>query len=63
VKVGNLVQLKRFAIGIPEGSIGLIYEREVSETGFHYYQVQFANYPHPRKFLGRDLEILDESVL
>ena len=63
MKEGDLVQLKRFAIGIPVGTIGLIYGYEVSETGYYYYQVQFANYSRARQFLGRDLEMLGESVL
>ena len=62
MKVGSLVRITRLALGVPKDTIGLITSiAVVTDSGFEYYMVQMCGIEVPRRWLGRDLEIINES--
>ena len=61
MKVGSLVRITRVSIGVPRDTIGLITSIAVSDSGFEYYMIQMCGIEVPRRWIGRDLEVIDES--
>ena len=61
MKAGSLVRITRVSIGAPKNTIGLITGIVVAESGIKYHTVQMCGIEVPRRWLGRDLEIISES--
>ena len=62
MKPGNLVRIPKARIGVPRDTIGLITSIDVgSDSGFVYYMVQMCGIEKSRRWLGRDLELINES--
>jgi len=64
MKVGDLVNITRRAVGVPAGTIGLIAEKVTAENGTDYFYVDmyFADNSRretTRRWLGRDLEVMN----
>jgi hypothetical protein len=74
MKVGDLVKIRRAAIGVPVGTMGLIiasydvsadyairgYSAAMGEK-IHILRLLGARPGHNRRYLGRDLEVINES--
>lgn len=69
MQVGDLVKVKRASIGVPMGSIGLILRSFKPRADYaqgrgdriHEVQVYGAKVEFNRRFLGRDLELINAS--
>ena len=63
MKVGDLVNITRRAVGVPAGTIGLITEKATSDRGIDYFYVaMYGAKPFietTRRWLGRDLEVMN----
>ena len=60
MKPGDLVQITRRSIGVPDGTIGLVIGTRMSEDGIKYHTVlSFINdRMRRRRWLEQDLEVL-----
>ena len=68
MEVGNLVCLTRASIGIPEGSIALIVEKQLSgmpaevtgepDNSIEIWVVKICGRQHTRRFLSKDLQVV-----
>jgi len=67
VRAGDLVKVRRPQIGVPAGTLGLILEsydvRNDYDTapGEKIHILQLIGKPLERRYLGRDLEVVNES--
>ena len=67
MKVGDLVRVKRASTGIPKDSLALV-ETKIRENRdfagvqpYEIWQVYLFQAGRQRRYLGRDLEVLNES--
>ena len=66
MKAGDLVKVTRASIGVPLGSIGLIIKShkpraETIKHSIHEVQLYGVKLGCNRRFLSRDLEVVNES--
>ena len=66
MRAGDLVKITRAQIGAPEGTIGLIVKThepraETIKWGIHEVQLYGVKLDFNRRFLSRDLEVINES--
>jgi hypothetical protein len=66
MRAGDLVKVTRASIGVPEGSIGLIIKShepraETIKHSLHEVQLYSVKLGSNRRFLSRDLEVINES--
>ena len=66
MRAGDLVKVTRASIGVPEGSIGLIIKShepraETIKHSLHEVQLYGVKLGCNRRFLSRDLEVVNES--
>ena len=66
MKTGDLVKVMRASIGVPLGSVGLIIKSHGPRVGtikhsIHEVQLYGAKLGFNRRFLSRDLELVNES--
>jgi len=60
MKVGNLVRINRWGVGVPAGTIGMIVESwQMPNTILHVVKLLgLARGPLERRYLARDLDII-----
>ena len=66
MKAGDLVKVTRASIGVPLGSVGLIVKShkpraETIKHSIHEVQLYGVKLGCNRRFLSRDLEVVNES--
>ena len=68
MKVGDLVKITRPFDVIPINTLGLVLDITFADSGFRYFKIQMYGLPggtsvggNTRRFLGRDLEVINES--
>ena len=66
MRAGDLVKVTRASIGVPAGSIGLIIKShkpraETIKHSIHEVQLYSVKLGCNRRFLSRDLEVINES--
>jgi len=61
MKVGDLVRITRGSIGVPKDSIGLTLECYESEGGYHVWEILINGRKHTRRYIERDLEVINAS--
>ena len=66
MRAGDLVKVTRASIGVPKGSIGLIIKShepraETIKHSLHEVQLYGVKLGCNRRFLSRDLEVVNES--
>ena len=62
IKVGDLVKVNSYAIGIPKDAVGLVMSVDFADSGFRYYKTKMIGADiAARRFLGRDLEVISEG--
>ena len=64
MKVGDLVNITRRAVGVPAGTIGLIMEKATATDGTDHFYVDMyladdTRRETTRRWLGRDLEVMN----
>ena len=64
MKVGDLVNITRRAIGVPAGTFGLITEKVTATDGTDHFYVDMyladdSRRETTRRWLGRDLEVMN----
>ena len=66
MRAGDLVKVTRASIGVPLGSVGLIVKShkpraETIKHSIHEVQLYSVKLGSNRRFLSRDLEVVNES--
>jgi len=63
VKIGDLIKIRRPSIGVPKNTIGMIMDIAFADSGLRYFNIQMFGlaWNHPRRYLGRDLEVISEG--
>ena len=66
MRAGDLVKVTRASIGVPLGSVGLIVKShkpraETIKHSIHEVQLYGVKLDFNRRFLSRDLEVVNES--
>ena len=64
MRAGDLVKVTRASIGVPLGSVGLIvksHKHSRREHSIHEVQLYGVKLGCNRRFLSRDLEVVNES--
>ena len=64
MKVGDLVRISGREpefFGVPKGTLGLIIDIAVAESGIKYHMIQMCGIETPRRWLEQDLEVLHEA--
>ena len=68
LKIGDLVKITRPSVGVPANTLGVVLDITFADSGFRYFKIKMFGPPSygfdhrtPRRYLGRDLEIVSES--